>query len=109
MARRASLALVTLASLALTGCRSGRQEATYHIAVVPKGVSHSFWQYIRAGAIQAARDRGDTEIHWDGPAKEDMRDLQQQIVERFASQGISALVLAPTDRQTLVQPVETVL
>ena len=94
----------------LGGCQSGRdQAAKYRIAVVPKGTSHDFWKSIHAGALQAARDRGNTQVIWDGPAKEDMRNEQQQIVERFTGQGVSAIVLAPCDRRSLVAPVEEAL
>jgi ribose transport system substrate-binding protein len=35
-----------------------------------------------------------------------MRYEQQQIIERFTSEGVSAIVLAPCDRKSLVPPVE---
>jgi ribose transport system substrate-binding protein len=94
----------------LGGCTSNRDAgAKYRIAVIPKGTSHLFWKSIHAGAVQAARERPGVEIVWDGPPKEDQRDRQQQIVERYTSQGITAIVLAPCDRQTLVAPVEAAL
>ncbi len=77
--------------------------------MVPKGTSHDFWKSIHAGALQAARERGDTQILWDGPPKESMRYEQQQIIERFTSEGVSAIVLAPCDRKSLVPPVEGAL
>jgi ribose transport system substrate-binding protein len=49
------------------------------------------------------------QILWDGPAKEDQRHVQQQLVEQFTSQGVSALVLAPSDRRALVGPVKAAL
>ena len=50
-------------------------------------------------------EHGDVEVIWQGPAREDMRQEQQNIVERFTSEGVDAIVLAPCDRQTLVAPV----
>jgi ABC-type sugar transport system substrate-binding protein len=85
------------------------KNARWRIAVIPKGTTHDFWKSIHAGALKAARERGHTEILWEGPAKEDQRHEQQQIVERFTSEGVSAIVLAPCDRQTLVIPVEGAL
>ncbi len=76
------------------------------IAVIPKGTSHDFWKFIHAGAVAAARECGDVEVIWDGPAKEDLRHEQQQIVERFTTEHVDAIVLAPSDRRTLVHPVE---
>jgi ribose transport system substrate-binding protein len=80
--------------------------AKYRIAVIPKGTSHDFWKFIHAGAVAAARERGEIEVIWDGPAKEDLRHEQQQIVERFTTEHVDAMILAPCDRQTLVHPVE---
>lgn len=97
------------AGLLLGGCSTAKQDAKYRIAVIPKGTSHDFWRSIHAGANEAARERGGIQILWEGPAKEDQRHEQQQIVERFASEGVSAIVLAPCDRQTLVSPVEQAL
>jgi ribose transport system substrate-binding protein len=104
------LGLVGLALL--TGCSSKpttKAPGKFRIAVIPKGTTHDFWRSIHAGALEAARERGNAEIRWDGPAKEDQRQEQQQIVERFASEQVSAIVLAPCDRQTLVAPVEAAM
>jgi ribose transport system substrate-binding protein len=105
--RRPASWLVFVLCCALSACNSAReQRAKYRIAVIPKGTTHDFWKSIHAGAVAAARDRGDTEVLWDGPAKEDLRHEQQQIVERFTSEHVGAIVLAPSDRHTLVGPVE---
>jgi ribose transport system substrate-binding protein len=94
----------------LSGCNSPRdQEKKYRIAVIPKGTSHVFWESIHAGAVKAARERGNARIRWNGPAKEDQRHRQLEIVEEFTSEGVDAIILAPTDRQTLVAPVEKAL
>lgn len=84
-------------------------QAKHRIAVIPKGTTHDFWKSILAGALQAAGERGNAQIVWEGPAKEDQRAEQQQIVERYASEGVQAIILAPCDRQTLVFPVESAL
>src|SRR5687767_11123048 len=91
----------------LSGCEARPPAGSgYRIAVVPKGTTHVFWESIHAGAVKAARERGNARIIWDGPPKEDQRDEQQRIVERLVSEGVNALVLAPCDRQTLIGPVE---
>jgi ribose transport system substrate-binding protein len=93
----------------LAGCaRAPKVPPPLRIAVIPKGTTHDFWKSIHAGAIQAAAEHG-AQILWEGPAKEDQRHEQQQIVERFTSEGVKAIVLAPCDRQTLVAPVEAAL
>jgi ribose transport system substrate-binding protein len=107
--RFALLVGALLSAVVLGGCSAREPAAKYRIAVIPKGTSHDFWKFIHAGAKQAERDRSETKIIWDGPAKEDLRNEQQQIVERFTGQGVSAIVLAPCDRHTLVAPVEAAL
>jgi ribose transport system substrate-binding protein len=106
MLTKAGLGLAVAASLLMSGCSAAKSQYKYRIAVIPKGTSHDFWKSIHAGALQAARERSGTEIIWEGPPKESMRYEQQQIIERFTSEGVSAIVLAPCDRKSLVPPVE---
>jgi ribose transport system substrate-binding protein len=88
------------------GCQPSTRSVRYRIVVIPKGTTHNFWKSIHAGAKKAAAERQDVEILWDGPAREDERQEQINIVERYASEHVSALVLAPCDRRMLVAPVE---
>jgi ribose transport system substrate-binding protein len=74
------------------------------IAVIPKGSTHSFWKTIHAGAAKAAQEKG-VEILWQGPQKEDDRQMQIQVVQNFVSRGVDAIVLAPLDDRSLVTPV----
>jgi len=86
----------------LAGCVK-EKKAT--IAVIPKGTTHSFWKTIHAGAAKAAREAG-VEIIWQGPQKEDDREMQINVVQNFVSRSVSAIVLAPLDEAALVRPVE---
>ena len=95
--------------LFLTACggdnaQSGEAEAV-QIAVIPKGTTHQFWKSIHAGANKAGQDN-DVEIIWQGPQKEDDRQMQIQVVQNFISRGIDAIVLAPLDARSLASPVE---
>jgi ribose transport system substrate-binding protein len=92
-------------SLSLGGCRSA-EPPRFRIALIPKGTTHAFWQAIHAGALKAAKERGNAEIVWKGPATEDKHQEQCDIVERFTSERVDALILAPCNRQALVAPVE---
>ena len=80
------------------------------IAVIPKGTTHEFWKSIHAGSNKAASEltaQGtDVEVIWKGPLREDDREQQIQVVEGFAAQGVSGIVLAPLDNRALVRPVE---
>jgi len=74
------------------------------IAVIPKGTTHVFWKSVEAGAQAAAKELG-VDIVWKGPLKENDRAQQIAIVEQFATEGISGIVLAPLDDTALKRPV----
>jgi ribose transport system substrate-binding protein len=86
----------------------GKKKLT--IAVIPKGTTHEFWKSIHAGSNKAASELSgqgtEVEVIWKGPLREDDREQQIQVVEGFASQGVSGIVLAPLDNRALVRPVE---
>jgi ribose transport system substrate-binding protein len=83
---------------------------TLRIAVIPKGTSHEYWKSIHAGAQKAQTElkaQGtNVDILWKGPAREDDRNAQIEVVETFLSQQVDGIVLAPLDSQALARPVE---
>ena len=86
-------------------CAASRAEdAKLKLAVIPKGTTHVFWKSVEAGAKAAGAEFG-ADIVWKGPLKENDRAQQIQIVEQFASEGVSGIVLAPLDDAALVRPV----
>jgi ribose transport system substrate-binding protein len=110
------LLLVALSVLAIatlncnkpgTSTNGGKKKLT--IAVIPKGTTHEFWKSIHAGSNKAAGELAaqgnDVEVIWKGPLREDDREQQIQVVESFAAQGVSGIVLAPLDNRALVRPV----
>lgn len=105
-----SAALLTLLVLAVlaAGCSSGKEAGpskTLKIAVIPKGMTHEFWNAIRAGAVKAGRELG-VEVIWKGANKEDDRAGQISVVEDMINRGVDGIVLAPLDNKALVRPVE---
>ncbi|HKR14001.1 MAG TPA: substrate-binding domain-containing protein [Pyrinomonadaceae bacterium] len=104
------LFLIVLSAF-LVGCTAapngGKKKLT--IAVIPKGTTHEFWKSIHAGSNKAAGEltaQGtEVEVIWKGPLREDDREQQIQVVEGFAAQGVSGIVLAPLDDRALVRPV----
>jgi ribose transport system substrate-binding protein len=106
--RRHVLALL-VAALGAGACGGGSGDGL-HVAVIPKGTTHEFWQSIHAGAVKAQRELQaegvDVRLTWKGPLREDDREQQIQVVEGFLSQGVSGIVLAPLDASALVRPVE---
>jgi ribose transport system substrate-binding protein len=98
--------------LALAGCTgtSTTSGPKHKIAVIPKGLSHEFWQSIHRGADQAAKDLGakgvSVEIIWDGPTEESDATAQIRIINQKRTMGVQGMVLAPQDSKQMVPPVE---
>jgi ribose transport system substrate-binding protein len=109
MRRRGHLALAIAACLALGGCGGAKQAYKYRIAVIPKGLTHEFWQSIHRGAERAAADlqlQGlAVEVLWDGPTKENDTLAQISIIERNIPR-VNGIVLAPQHSQNMVAPVQ---
>jgi ribose transport system substrate-binding protein len=106
-------AYVTLAAFAclMLGCTGAKQDYKYRIAVIPKGMTHDFWQSIHRGAERAAADLKDqknldVDVRWDGPMKENDTQLQISIIDRNVAAHVSGLVLAPQHSEAMVAPVE---
>lgn len=84
------------------------QAQEIQIAVIPKGTTHAFWKSVQAGAEKAGQEFG-VKILWQGPQKEDDRQMQIQVVQNFISRGVNAIVLAPLDSRSLIPPVQTAI
>ncbi|MGB2806795.1 MAG: substrate-binding domain-containing protein [Sedimentisphaerales bacterium] len=88
--------------------RKGKQgESQRRIAVIPKGITHIFWESVRRGAEKAGAEAG-VKIFWNGPEREGNREVQIQIIEDFITQKVSGIVLAPIDNKALVPSVEKI-
>ena len=87
--------------------RKGKQGSQRSIAVIPKGITHIFWESIRRGAEKAGAEAG-VKIFWNGPEREGNREMQIQIIEDFITQKVSGIVLAPIDNRALVPSVEKI-
>jgi ribose transport system substrate-binding protein len=95
-------------ALLASGCQ--RAAPDYRIAVIPKGMTHEFWQSIHRGAVRAAEDLGASDhiavdVIWDGPLRERDALAQIRIVDRQISMRVDGIVLAPQHSQTMVAPV----
>lgn len=109
MHRLKLLSLATVACLWLNGCGGARQDYKYRIAVIPKGLTHEFWQSIHRGAQRAALDlqqQGlNVQVIWSGPKKESDAAEQISIVDLQVGKQVSGIVLAPQHSQTMIGPV----
>jgi ribose transport system substrate-binding protein len=99
-----SLAMV-MCLLLMPACHRQSTSGKRVIAVIPKGVSHFFWQSVHAGAEAAAKETN-VEIMWKGPAQETDYTGQINIVEDAINRRVDGIVLAPTHRDALVPIVE---
>jgi ribose transport system substrate-binding protein len=102
----ALLLIAAIACLSLApACNRQGASGKRTIAVIPKGVSHIFWQTVRAGAEAAARENN-VEIVWNGPAQETDYTGQSNIVEDAINRRVDGIVLAPTHKDALIPVVE---
>src|SRR5438105_14014945 len=108
MSARAYLCFAALACL-LGGCGKAN-DFKYRVAVIPKGLTHEFWQSIHRGALRAAADlkaqKGiAVDIDWDGPLKENEAQAQINIIDRKIAARVNGIVLAPQHSETMVPSV----
>ena len=101
----AALLAIIAACLLASACQRKGAGGKRVIAVIPKGVSHFFWQSVHAGAEAAAKE-SNVEIAWNGPAQETDYAGQINIVEDAINRRVDGIVLAPTHRDALVPIVE---
>ncbi|MDX2039766.1 MAG: substrate-binding domain-containing protein [Acidobacteriota bacterium] len=98
------VALSLFVAITFTACNKGAENKTpgkKTIAVIPKGVSHFFWQSVKAGADAAGKDLN-VEIIWKGPALETDISSQINIVEDMINRQVDGIVLAPSHGDSLV-------
>ena len=101
------LVVIAIIFIGIGIARKGKQDNQRRIAVIPKGITHIFWESIRRGAEKAGVEAG-VKIFWNGPEREGNREVQIQIIEDFITQKVSGIVLAPIDNKALVPSVEKI-
>ncbi|MED5099792.1 sugar ABC transporter substrate-binding protein [Niallia circulans] len=93
--------------IAMVGCgksASGSGEDG-SVAVVLKTLSSLYWKYVEAGAKAAGKDLG-VDVTIVGPASESQIMEQVNMIEDSLNQGIGALVVSPTQPDTVVPVLE---
>lgn len=118
---RLSLVLCLCVLSALAGCNSTESSQStdgdasaassngdkkFTLAMIPKGVQTSFWNSVREGA-EKARDEFDVELVWKGPARDNDRALQKQVMQQFTGDEVDGILLAATDQAALAPEVHT--
>lgn len=85
------------------GNTSGGEEKT--IAVIVKSTEHEFWQTVKMGAEEAGEAFG-YNVTFQGASTETAIGEQVSIVEDAINQQVAAIVLAASDSEALVPPVQ---
>lgn len=103
--------LLTLLVIGFSGCKKessgeGSGAAGKKIAVIAKSTVNAFWKAVEAGAREAATVEG-VEIIWTGPDAETNHTQQANMVDNMVNRGVAGIVLAPTNVDALVRPVES--
>jgi len=82
-------------------------QVSRRIGVIPRDTASRYWQGVRSGAEQAAKDMGVT-ILWDGPEVEIDSERQVRIIEDMMAQKVDGIVLAAGSRNALAPTMEKV-
>lgn len=98
--KRKLLALTAALSLAGIGSNASAQEQLY-IPLISKGFQHQFWQAVRAGAEQAAKDFN-VKITYEGPETEQMVDKQMDMLSAALAKKPAAVGFAATDSKAAI-------
>lgn len=104
-------AAVAVSCMALVaGCSGGDKEASSDgkesVAVVLKTLSSPYWKYVEAGAVAAGEDLG-VHVTVVGPAAESQVIEQVNMLEDQISQSPGAIVVAPSQSETVVPILES--
>jgi ribose transport system substrate-binding protein len=103
--------LIGLTISLAAGCSSAKSDAKYRVVVIPKGLTHEFWQSIHRGAERAGQDLRTqlgfgVDVKWDGPLEENQTQAQLSIIDRSLAARIQGIVLAPQHSQAMIPAVE---
>jgi len=109
------LSIMLLFSLVLAACSSkesntdseksgdggGKDSGKPYIAIISKGFQHQFWQAVKQGAEQAAKEF-DVEITFEGPESESQVDKQMEMLRAALDKKPDALGFAALDSQAAI-------
>ncbi|BBT06303.1 hypothetical protein WP7S18E06_18020 [Aeromonas hydrophila] len=77
-----------------------------NIVFIPKSSDQVFWDIMRSGVNDGLREFGTIDLTWRGPSYNDDTDAQIKILKAYTHPGVDAIIIAPTDKQQLVEPVK---
>ena len=77
-----------------------------NIVFIPKSSDQVFWDIVRSGVNDGLREFDTIDLTWRGPSYNDDTDAQIKILKAYTHPGVDAIIIAPTDKQQLVEPVK---
>jgi ribose transport system substrate-binding protein len=96
--KKRTVVLAFILMLVAVGSLSAQQ---YYIPLISKGFQHQFWQAVKQGAEQAAKELGVT-ITFEGPETEAMVDKQIDMLAAALAKNPSALGFAALDSKAAI-------
>jgi ribose transport system substrate-binding protein len=96
---------ILLSLLLLQTCARKEETQKLSILVSPKGLEHSFWLSVKAGADSAGKELN-VNIIWRGPTRETDVPTQISILEDYLNKKVDAIVLAATDAKGIIPYVQ---
>ena len=81
------------------------QGKNHHVVFIPKSSDLVFWKFMRQGCDKALQELGNVTLTWRGPAYDDDIDSQIRIVRAYTRPDVDALIIVPTDRERLLEPI----
>ncbi len=95
----------TEAAAGTTDAAATDSGAKPYIPVISKGFQHQFWQAVKLGSEQAAKDFN-VDISFEGPESESQVDKQIEMVQAALAKNPAAICLAALDTKALVPQLE---
>src|ERR1700683_622065 len=89
---------VSFAAISLMALSTGARADEAYIPLISKGFQHQFWQAVKAGAEQVAKEQN-VKITFEGPETEAMVDKQVDMLSAALAKHPSAIGLAALDSQ----------
>ncbi len=99
--RTRNILLISLIIVTIFSCTGRSPKDKPQILVSPKGLVHSFWVTVKAGADSAGKEFH-ADVIWKGPTQETDIAGQIAIIEDYVNKDVDAIVLAACDAQGLI-------
>ncbi|MDX1357251.1 MAG: ABC transporter substrate-binding protein [Clostridia bacterium] len=98
----AVLLVVLMVAMLFTACK--KEESTYY-SVIAKGFQHQFWQVVKDGSEQAAKDLG-VEIFFTGPEGESAQAAQVDMINAELAKNPAAIALAALNTEAVLSQLQ---